>query len=76
MTNPNPGTPLASNLFGPSRLTRPSTEKKKVLCKEFALETPGPSLQGCLVTRSVINYGKSVTMSVINYGKSVAMSVI
>ena len=25
MTNPNPGTPLASNLFGPSRLTRPST---------------------------------------------------
>ena len=25
MTNPNPGAPLASNLFGPSRLTRPST---------------------------------------------------
>ena len=25
MTNPNPGTPLASNLFGPSRLTRPLT---------------------------------------------------
>ena len=25
MTNPNPGIPLASNLFGPSRMTRPST---------------------------------------------------
>ena len=25
MTNPNPGAPLASNLFGLSRLTRPLT---------------------------------------------------
>ena len=25
MTNPKPGTPLASNLFGPSRMTRPLT---------------------------------------------------
>ena len=25
MTNPNPGIPLASNLFGPSRMTRPLT---------------------------------------------------
>ena len=48
MTSPNPGTPLASNLFGPSRMTRPSTgyepkpasEQEEARLVPFAQPTP------------------------------------
>ena len=43
MTNPNPGTPLASNLFGPSRLTRPSTISQRIPTAE--------SLRGILLQK-------------------------